>query len=108
MPEEKEYGYARDMADINDPGSIPTEVTGNAIDFYLVDHPEKLEPGDDLDDGAIRNHDYILLTNSPIGQVNTKHNLDEFDAEQRAAVVSAIGSAETEESDESDDEQDEQ
>jgi hypothetical protein len=94
MPEEKEYGYARDMTDIDEPGNIPTEVTGNAIDYHLVDHPSESEPGDEPDDGAIKNHDYILLTNSTMSQVHIKHYLDEFDADQRDAVVTASGSIE--------------
>lgn len=99
MPEEKEYGYARDIADIDDPGQIPTEVTGNAIDFHLGDHPEKLEPGDELLGRAIKNHDYILDTYSTTGQVVVKVDLDVYDSRERNAVVTAIGSMETEESD---------
>lgn len=106
MPEEKEYGYARDMADIEDPGSIPTEVTGNAIEAFLMDHPE--EPGLELAGRAIKNHDYILDTHTTDVQVQTKEDLDAFDAKQRAAIVTASGSKETEESDDTDDEQDEQ
>ena len=104
MPEEKEYGYARDMADIDDPGQIPTEVTGNAIEAFLMDHPEELESGFVPMGRIIENHDYILDTHNADTMILTKGDLDEFDAKQRAAVVTASGSLETEESDESDDE----
>ena len=106
MPEEKEYGYARDMEDIENPGSVPAEVTGNAIEAFLMDHPE--EPGLELVGRAIKNHDYILDTHTTGLQVQTKEDLDKYDADQRAAIVTASGSLETEESDDTDDEQDEQ
>ena len=105
MPEEKEYGYARDMEDIEKHGSVPAEVTGNAIEAFLMDHPE--EPGLELVGRAIKNHDYILDTHTTDVQVHIKEDLDAYDADQRAAVATASGSAETEESDDTDDEQDE-
>lgn len=94
MPEEKKYGYARDIADIDDPGQIPTEVTGNAIELFLRDLPGELEPGQDLTGPAIRNHDYILDTYSTTDQVVVKGDLDDFDADLRDNVADASGSIE--------------
>lgn len=107
MPEEKEYGYARDKEDIADPGSIPTEVTGNAIDFFLMDHPVESESEPSEGSRLIKNHDHILEVSAADSQVATNGYLDAFDAEQRAAVVTASGSLEPEETEETE-ESDEQ
>ena len=82
------------MADIEDPGQTPNEVTGNAIEWFLRDVPGELEPGQDLTGPAIKNHDYILDTYSTTGQVVVKENLDAFDAGLRDNVADASGSIE--------------
>ena len=100
MPEEKEYGYARDLADMDaiegESVDVPVDATGNAIDAFLFDHFEEVVFGP-TGANAIKNHDSVIEYANAVNQVLVKGDLDAFDAEQRETITTASGSKEHQE-----------
>ena len=91
MPEEKEYGYARDLADIEDPGRIPAEVTENALTYFKSDHFQVQDPENPTSDvQEINNHEMVIEVTPISVEAQIKAVYEEFDAAARQAVAEAI------------------